>query len=398
MKAGIVGAGIMGRLLAFNLVNAGWDVSLFDQNPADDKNSECSERGESVRCHSDSSLRSESESPNKDGNVCSMVAGGLLTPISELDKAEKLIFHLGQAALDTHWPNIISQLFEPIYFQKTGTLTLAHPNDHAELGHFISRISRCLQGGHSERSEEPPSNYNDSYQKLTQTDITQLEPEITKFHQGYYFPQEGHIDSQTLFYALGRYLKERGVSWYNEACVETVEPFKISVDNIAQKFDMVFDCRGLGAKSLFDDLRGVRGELIWLHAPDVHISRPIRFLHPRYSLYIVPRPQNIYLVGASEIESEDFGEITVQSSLELLTAAYSMHSGFAQARILKSVTHCRPTLSDHLPRVKVTKGLIAINGLYRHGYLIAPSIAHDVLQWLTQDKAAVCYPELWEIQ
>lgn len=146
MKAGIVGAGIMGRLLAFNLVNAGWDVSLFDQNPADEKTHQRSKRSESVRCDSDSSLRSESESPNKDHNVCSTVAAGLLTPTSELDKAEKLIFHLGQAALDTHWPNIISQLSEPIYFQKTGTLTLAHPNDHAELGHFISRISHCLQG------------------------------------------------------------------------------------------------------------------------------------------------------------------------------------------------------------------------------------------------------------
>lgn len=368
MKAGIVGAGIMGRLLAFNLVNAGWNVSLFDQNSADDKGS-----------HNYS---------------CSMVAAGLLTPTSELDKSEKLIFDLGQAALDTHLPPIVSQLSavtDPIYFQRNGTLTLAHPNDHAEVTHFIGRISRCLQNWHSRSSA------NDNlYQKITQTDITQLEPEITKFYQGYYFPHEGHIDSQMLFYALSDYLKTQQVSCYNNAMIETVEPFKISLNNAVQKFDMVFDCRGLGAKSSFNDLRGVRGELIWLHAPDVNITRPIRFLHPRYSLYIVPRAQNIYLVGASEIEAEDFDAITVQSSLELLTAAYYVHSGFAQARILQSVTQCRPTLSHHLPRVKASKGLIAINGLYRHGYLIAPSIAADVLQWLNHERTTV-YPQLWEI-
>ncbi|PUT40144.1 hypothetical protein DIZ41_14100, partial [Legionella taurinensis] len=32
MRAGIVGSGIMGRLLAFVLHNAGWQVSLFDRS------------------------------------------------------------------------------------------------------------------------------------------------------------------------------------------------------------------------------------------------------------------------------------------------------------------------------------------------------------------------------
>ena len=117
-------------------------------------------------------------------------------------------------------------------------------------------------------------------------------------------------------------------------------------------FDMVLDCRGLGAKSAFQDLRSVRGELIWLHAPDVNMTRPIRFLHPRYNLYIAPRPKHIYLIGASEIESDDMSHITVRTTLELLTAAYSVHPGFAEAQIIKTVTQCRPTLSHHLPKIK----------------------------------------------
>lgn len=39
MRAGIVGAGIMGRLLAFALHNAGWQVSLFDRS---NENMNCS--------------------------------------------------------------------------------------------------------------------------------------------------------------------------------------------------------------------------------------------------------------------------------------------------------------------------------------------------------------------
>lgn len=367
MKAGIAGAGIMGRLLAFHLVNAGCEVTLFDQNS------------------------------HTENYSCSMVAAGLLTPVSELDKAEGLIFQLGQAALNTHWPHILGQLSDAIYFQQSGTLTLAHPNDRAELAHFTDRISRQLdQLDQLDRCEESTTHAH--YQKLTQTQIKQLEPELEKFQEGYYFPHEGHIDSQALFHALGKYLHQQQVIWHDSTEVTAVAPFKISVSHETHEFDHVFDCRGLGAKSVFTDLRGVRGELIWLHAPAVQITRPLRFLHPRYSLYIVPRPQNIYLIGASEIESEDEKPITVKTSLELLTAAYYVHPGFAEAHIIRSATHCRPTLSHHLPKIKATSGLIAINGLYRHGYLIAPTIAYDVLQWLNKDSRAIHYPQLWEMQ
>jgi glycine oxidase len=118
-------------------------------------------------------------------------------------------------------------------------------------------------------------------------------------------------------------------------------------------------------------------------------------MHPRYGLYIVPRPDQIYLIGATEIESEDFSEISVQSILELLTAAYAVNSKFAEARILKTVTQCRPTLTDRRPQIKYTDGLIALNGLYRHGFLIAPSLAHEVMQWFAPSRF-LRYPTLWE--
>lgn len=389
MKIGIVGAGIMGRTLAFYLVNNGWDVTLFDQHQKDDERA--------ILLKKQGIFNGFTRMNSGENFSCSRVAGGLLTPISELDKSEEIIFQLGEAAVNVHWPAIISQLPDPIYFQRTGSLVVAHPHDQAELACFMARISRRFKGDSSSQSHNESAGGMTAL-KLTQTDITQLEPELTKFQQGYYFPQEGHVDSQSLFYSLGNYLRERKVNWFDSVFVKKVEPFKITLDDAVKKFDRVVDCRGLGAKSLFTDLRGVRGEIIWLYAPDVNISRPIRFLHPRYALYIVPRPGNIYLVGASEIESEDFGYMTVKTALELLTATYYIHPSFAEAQIIQLFTHCRPTLSDHLPRVKAAEGLIAINGLYRHGYLIAPTIANDVLEWFNNGIASVRYPKIWEIQ
>jgi len=102
-------------------------------------------------------------------------------------------------------------------------------------------------------------------------------------------------------------------------------------------------------------------------------------LHPRYKIYIVPRPNNRYVIGATEIESEDKSPMSVRSSLELLSAVYSMHSGFAEARIVNMLTNCRPTLRDNLPKIEHSTKMTRINGLYRHGYLLAPAVVEEAL-------------------
>jgi len=352
MQAGIVGMGIMGRLLALALHHAGWQVTLFDQDSGDLN--------------------------------CSLAAAGLLTPFSELDKADLLIFHLGQESIQQFWPQIVGQLSEQIYFQQSGSLVLSHPQDQAEWTHFSRRISTQLD-------------QNDvNFQVLSNRAVIELEPELSKFETAYYFPEEAHIDCQSLMPTLKLYVEAQGVRCLTNSPVLSLEPRRIATNSESYEFDMVFDCRGLGARSVFTDLRSLRGELIWLHAPDVQLQRPIRLLHPRYSLYIVPRPGNIYLIGASEIESDDSGPISVRTALELLTAAYYVHAGFSDARIVKTVTHCRPTLSSHLPSIKLMDGLIAINGLYRHGYLIAPALAEEVLRGLKTNYQQVFYPTIWE--
>ncbi len=349
MNAGIVGAGILGRLLAFYLQRMGWQITLFD----------------------------------RDGDNCSMAAAGLLNPISELEKNDKVIFQLGIEAIQQHWPDVLNDLPFPIYFRQWGSFILSHPNDQSELVRFIKIIADKIDS-------------KKYCHQLTSQEINELEPDLKKFSYGYYFPHEGQIDSQMLLTALETYLSNK-IDWLKNSFVLEVVPKKIILqDGKSYHFDWVFDCRGLGAKSIFSNLRGVRGELIWLHAPEIMITRPIRFLHPRYSLYLVPRPKQIYLLGASEIETEDNSPISVRTVLELLTAVYYLQSKFAEARIIKTVTQIRPTLSHHLPRIKYSQGFIAINGLYRHGFLLAPSLIHEIVQFIHQGSVALRYPQLWE--
>jgi len=350
--AGIAGGGILGQLLAFALINTGWDVTLFDF---------------------------------KKKRNCSETAAGLLSPVTELNKNDLCIFKLGLEAIYEHWPKILSDLNKKIYFQKKGSLLVSYPKDEADLTHYIQLISEKLGNHHSEH-----------YQLLSQQEIKTAEPQMTSFQKGYYFRHEAQLDNQAVLKNLKNTLISKGVRWVKNAYVEKISPGKINVNNTDYLFDLAFDSRGLGASNIFKNLRSVRGELIWLHAPDVIITRPIRLLHPRYNLYIAPRPHHHYILGASEIESNDLSSISLRTTLELLTAAYSINPNFSEARIVKTMTHCRPTLDNNLPSIKYSDGLIAINGLYRHGFLIAPSIVSDVLRWIEQGISKVNYKLLWE--
>lgn len=336
--AGIVGAGIMGRLWALALRRAGWDVTLFDRD---------TEAGTLA---------------------CTWTGAGMIAPYCELEAAEQWVTSLGVRSME-HWPEWLQYLAEPVYFKGGGSLVVAHPADRIELQRLQRRVT-----DHAPRP--------DIMRPVAASEIRELEPELAeRFSSGLYFPFEQHMDNRGLVAALGATLHRDGVQWLTGVEIDAVEPGRV-VGPQTWSFDWVFDCRGIGARGSLPDLRGVRGELFYLHAPEVNLSRPVRLMHPRHSIYLVPRPDHVYVIGATAIESEDMGEVTVRSSLELLSAAYTVHTGFAEARVLESSVNIRPALPDHLPRFFVRDGLMRINGLYRHGFLVAPALVELGLDYL----------------
>jgi len=86
------------------------------------------------------------------------------------------------------------------------------------------------------------------------------------------------------------------------------------------------------------------------------------------------------VVGASEIESEDRSPVSVRTTVELLAAAHSVVPELAEARIVHSESNLRPALPDNLPLLSTRDGLTRINGLFRHGWLIAPAMVEQALQ------------------
>ncbi|QBZ82113.1 tRNA 5-methylaminomethyl-2-thiouridine biosynthesis bifunctional protein MnmC [Hydrogenovibrio crunogenus] len=333
---GIAGAGLVGRILALNLVKSGHKVTLFEKD----------------------SYASE--------NAAGLVAAGMLAPFAELETAESAIFDAGLRSIQL-WPDLLTQIKIPQAFQKQGSLITAHRSDMPELMHFITQLQSKIPAAAS-------------IETLDQTGIAALEPDLAQHRKAFFLPTEAQVNAQQFMEKSTLFLQEHpSVQWKTHQVVSRVSDGQIETNETCVDFDWVFDARGLGAKPDIADLRGVRGEVFWLDAPDVSLSRPVRLMHPRYRIYIVPRPNHRYVVGATEIESEDQSDMSVRSSLELLSAVYSVHSGFGEARIVKMLTNCRPALKDNLPRILHENKTTRINGLYRHGYLLAPAVVEQAL-------------------
>jgi glycine oxidase len=344
-KFAVVGAGLMGRLLAIALAKRGAQVDLFDKGGPDAE------------------------------HAAARIAAAMLAPLAESAITEDAVVRMGIYSLP-RWKSLIDELNSPVYFQQDGTLILWHRQDVSDAERFAAHLEKnCLKN----TALHAP-------QSLDNQALRNLEPGVAdRFTQGLYLPHEGQLDNRQLLDALALELANGSVDchWHSEIDPEQLR----NVD----RYDQVIDCRGVGAQSSWNKsrptLRGVRGEVIRLYAPEVKLHRPTRLIHPRYPIYIAPKENDIYVVGATEIESDDLSAMSVRSAMELLSAVYTVHSGFAEARILEMATQCRPTLQDNLPAIQIQKDkglsdLIMINGLYRHGFMIAPAVLDCALEIL----------------
>jgi glycine oxidase len=270
---------------------------------------------------------------------CSWMAGGMLAPWCERATTEPEVAEWGAPSIAwwaERFPETVRQ----------GSLVVAQPRDLTDLTRFSQRTER--------------------FEWLDADAIAALEPDLPgRFRRALFFPDEAHLDPRRALAALAKRLQERGV------------PVRFGVELAPQdaRADIVVDCRGLAARDSLPDLRGVRGEMVVVRSPDVSLQRPVRMLHPRIPLYIVPRGNGLFMIGATMIESEQRGPVSVRSAVELLNAAYALHPAFGEAEIVELGADLRPAFPDNLPAVRRSGPVLHANGLFRHGFLLAPNLA-----------------------
>jgi glycine oxidase len=272
----------------------------------------------------------------------SHLAGGMLAPFCEGESAPEIVVSRGQGAVDW-WAARVDGV------ARRGTLVVAPPRDQAELDRF-ARATRAHAW----------------------VDPATLEPDLAgRFARALFFADEAHLDPRAALGALRKALLDRGVVF--------------RAGDPSGRFTV--DCRGLGARADLPDLRAVRGEMLEVHAPDVALSRPVRLLHPRFPCYVVPRGDGRYMIGATMVESARTGGATARAVVELLSAAYTLHPGFAEAEVITLGAGARPAFPDNIPAIRRDGARIHLNGLFRHGFLMAPALAQDLARMLTEEHA-----------
>jgi glycine oxidase len=276
------------------------------------------------------------------GLGCSYFAGGMLAPWCEAESAEQLVVDLGIESL-RYWTEVI-----PVAIQR-GSLVLAPPRDRSELTRFSRRTSEFEHVGAA---------------------LAMLEPDLAgRFDEALFFPREAHLDPRAAVAALAARLGAMG---------NVQLRFGVDGKALRDKADWTVDCTGFDAREVLRDLRGVKGEMLVLATSEIRLARPVRLIHPRYPVYIVPRGDGRFMIGATMIENNEPGRVTARGMLELLGAAYAVHPAFAEAEIIETGAAVRPAFDDNLPRIRVEDRVIYVNGLYRHGFLLAPALARRV--------------------
>ena len=283
-------------------------------------------------------------SPQPFAEACSLYAGAMLAPRCEEESAEPVIRDLGKRGIALWretYPGTVAN----------GSLVVALARDRGELDRFAR-----MTGGH---------------RRLSPAELATLEPGLSdRFAGALAFAEEAHL------------APEAALRFLLDAAIAEGVGLRLGESHTPKDADLVIDCRGLAAKDDLPTLRGVRGERIVIKSREVNLTRPVRLLHPRFPVYVVPWGDGLYMIGATVIESEETGPITLRSALDLLSAAYAVDPAFAEAEIVLQGAGARPAFPDNRPRIIVAKGYIYVNGLYRHGFLLAPVLAELVAAYV----------------
>ncbi len=275
---------------------------------------------------------------------CSWWAGGMLAPECEGFTAEPEVVTQGRHAAD--WWDQHTDV------QRKGTLVVSLGRDRSDLAVFARRVAAAAP-----------------------VKPTELERDLTQFSEGVVVADEAHLSPRQALLDLQKSLSQKGVEVVTTGAVE----------------GQLIDCRGLVAQDVLPDLRGVRGEMVVISCTDIALERPVRLLHPRFPLYIVPRGDGVFMLGATQIESASRGSVTLRSTVELLNAAYALHPAFAEAEVLELGADARPAFADNMPRIRKLTDRICVNGLFRHGFLLSPALATKLADLITKRTE----PEVW---
>jgi glycine oxidase len=349
----IVGAGIIGGAIAFELARRDLDVLVLDRQPP--------------------------------GQEASWAAAGMLSPAPDSRDAIPLV-PLARASLQIY-PEFVAAIEEAgggkVGFRPHGTLeTLFDQEAERELS-TLTALHRGL-GLDTE--------------VLGIEEAFELEPHLSRdLGAAALLPLEASVDNRALTSAILRALEGRGVEIRTGGAVESVlraanrctgvvaAGKRIEAKNVIIAAGCF--CGSIEGVAKYAPTRPVRGQMVALHAEKVEIGHVLRSERG----YIVPRGGGRCVVG-STLENAGFEkQVTPQGIGKILAVAVEIVPALANAAIQETWSGLRPDTPDHLPCLGATdvEGLLIATGHFRNGILLAPITARLLADWVTGRQTSI---------
>lgn len=365
MKVTIVGAGIVGAAIAYELGSRGVQVCLVDVGS---------------------------------GQGATQASAGVLAPYIEGHSPSLL--QLGLSSLsqyDSFVSRVSADAGRPVEYRRLGTLQVARTDDEARrlkeaaVALDASRVSHAYLDGREARALEPA-----------------LSEEVCGALR---VPEQGYVGVASLMSALQAAVARQGAKLVNarvtgivrsgggDVRVETEEDSGAAE---ALSADAVVVAAGSWSGAIpmspavSPPVRPVRGQLLQLRFPEP----PLAYVIWGEAVYLVPWEDGVVLVGAT-VEDVGFdARVTVAGVRQLLDAAEALIPATASALLDGARAGLRPGTPDQLPIIgpaPTMPGVYFATGHYRSGVLLAPltasMIADVVLDGRESAELALVRPD-----
>jgi glycine oxidase len=133
-------------------------------------------------------------------------------------------------------------------------------------------------------------------------------------------------------------------------------------------------------------MRPVRGQMVALRSERVKVRHVLRSHHG----YIVPRADGRLICGSTAEPEAGFEKrVTPEGQQKILAAAVELMPALADAAVVETWSGLRPDTPDHLPSLGPTDvaGLYMATGHYRNGILLSAITARLLREWIVDGRA-----------
>jgi glycine oxidase len=298
-------------------------------------------------------------------------AAGLLAPVHELEATETELVAAGFASQRMHYAWAERQGWN-VGLRREGALEVALTQ--ADLPYVRRRYEQLLAHG-----------LNVAW--LNAAELHALEPGLaTSVPGGIFTPDDAQLDNRALVDALATSCRAAGAE-IREGCevhevhrdgeelILTTTTGPISAKSVVVATGASPAIAGFAAEVVTP----VRGQMLSLSPPEGGlIAHPIRIQSRTYGYgYLVPKADRI-VVGSTAEEMGYDSQLTAGGLMDILRRAYAAVPGIYELSIQEVWTGFRPATASRLPVVRRHPEwpLVWVNGLYRHGILMGPLMAH----------------------